>query len=116
MPRSTRQARACRPLLAALTAHLAGTLDLPWAYDASQLLLAGLHLATARFGVRFWSQPLELLGGQSIIAYAPAFMTLGSVVTVVTGSVPRGCSATNVLNAAASSGSLCFAVAAPHSA
>ena len=44
---------------------MAGTLDLPWLYDFSQLLIALMYLITGFTGTLFWGLPREFLFGYS---------------------------------------------------
>jgi hypothetical protein len=67
-------------------AHLAGTLDLPWTYDLSQLLLAAVHFVTAYIGSAAWKTPLIVLFDHAVTF--PDVLIAVTVVQVVYG-LPR---------------------------
>jgi hypothetical protein len=54
-----------------------GTLELPWTYDLSQLLLAVVHFITAYTGSAAWKTPLVIIGD-----YSFSFPTILVIVTV----------------------------------
>jgi hypothetical protein len=57
---------------------LAGVLFLPWTYDLSQLLVAGVFLATGLYGPQIWSAPFVLFGFELTAALVVYIASVGS--------------------------------------